>query len=74
MIKSYAFSKLTFEKVSGLIKHLKPQEERTFTLSPAHRTIAVELEHMLVRHKRIPVKFCNFVYSFVLLYLILKHI
>ena len=45
MIKSY--NKLTFDEVSGLIKHLKVQEQRTFTLSPAQRTMAVELENML---------------------------
>ena len=45
MLKSY--NKLSFDEVTGLIKHLKTQEQRTFTLTSAQRAMAVELENML---------------------------
>ena len=38
---------LSFDEVTGLIKHLKTQEQRTFTLTSAQRAMAVELENML---------------------------
>jgi hypothetical protein len=45
MIKSY--NKLTLDEVASLIKNLKQQEQRTFTLTSVQRVMAIELEHML---------------------------
>ena len=45
MLKSY--NKLTYEEVTGLIKHLKAQDQRTFTLTSSQRVMAIELENML---------------------------
>jgi hypothetical protein len=45
MIKSY--NKLTLDEVTSLIKNLKSQEQRTFTLTSVQRAMAIELENML---------------------------